>query len=119
MRVLRWLERKFFTGEVIRDYGNLGELTGFGSPGQISLMLCKRRGQLLLVLKTSTHFELNWYPVKASASMAATLAEVAEDVFKIVETGTHDAVPEPPGLGEETAIYKRASPLPNENKGIQ
>jgi hypothetical protein len=117
MGILRWLERKFFTGEVIRDYGTVGELTGvkgayswFGTPGHVSLLLCKKRGQFVLVLRTSSHFELNWYPVKVTAAMATMLAEVAEDVFRIVEMEMTDAAPEkePPDL--TTGIRERPSP---------
>jgi hypothetical protein len=107
MGLFRWLERKLFTGEVIRDYGTLGELTGGSAPGQVSLLLCKRQGQLQLVLRTSTHFELNWYPVQTSAALAARLAEVAEDVRRVVETGTLDAIPEQPARAEATAICER------------
>lgn len=112
MGILRWLERKFVLGEVIRDYGTLGELTGVSSPGRASLLLCKKRGQFQLVLRTSSHFELDWYPVKASAAMAATLAEVAEDIFRIVETGNLEAIPEKLVLEDQTGICERA----DENK---
>ena len=56
MGLLRWLERKLITGEVLRDYGALGELTGISAPGRVSLLLCRRRGKLQFVLRTSTFF---------------------------------------------------------------
>jgi hypothetical protein len=107
MGLLRWLERKLFTGEVIRDYGILGQSPGVAAPRQVSLLLCKRHGQLQLVLRTSTPFELNWYPVKASAALAAKLAEVAEDVRRVVETGTLDEIPKRSVQAEPTAICGR------------
>jgi hypothetical protein len=86
MRFFRWLESKLIIGEVVRDYGKIGELTGVGSPGNVSLLLCKRRGQLLLTFRTNSHFEMNWYPVKVTATLAATLAEVAEDIRQMIAT---------------------------------
>jgi hypothetical protein len=112
MGLLRWLERKLFTGEVLRDYGTLGQLTGVAAPGQISLLLCKRRGQLQLVLRTGTRFELNWYPVEASAALAAKLAEVAEDVRRLVETETFEEIPERRGQDDTTAICERRGNRP-------
>jgi hypothetical protein len=109
MKLLRWLERKLFTGEVIRDYGPLGELTGITSPGQVSLLLCKRRGQLQLVVRTQTHFDMNWYPVPASAALAAKLAEVAEDMRAVVETESLDEILERPLQDDSTAIRERPS----------
>jgi hypothetical protein len=107
MGLLRWLERRFVTGEVMRDYGSLGPLTGVPAPGQVSLLLCKRRGQFQLVLRTSTHFELHWYPVKVSAALAAKLAEVAEDVRRVVQAQTPQAIPERCVPAETTAIWER------------
>jgi len=104
MGLLRWLERKLVTGEVIRDYGTLGELNGVGGPGQVSLLLCKRRGRLQLVFRTHTRFELNWYPVKASAGLAARLAEVAEDVRRAVEREGGAESPACIGREQTTAI---------------
>jgi hypothetical protein len=112
MGLLRWLERKLVTGEVIRDYGTLGQLTGLAGPGQVSLLLCKRHGHLQLVLRTRTHFELNWYPVKVSAALAAKLAEVAEDVRMLGETGSLEAIPERPAQAEPAAISERRSYRP-------
>ncbi len=94
MRFLRWLERKLFLGEVIRDYGSLGELTGVGAPGLVSLLLCKRRGQLQLVVRTGSHFQFNSYPVKVSAALASTLSEAAADVRRLLEAGAIEKTPE-------------------------
>ena len=107
MRILRWLERKLFTGEVLRDYGVLGELAGRPGPGEVSLLLCKRRGQLHLVLRTRGHFELSWYPIKATSGVAARLAAVAEDLRRAVQTETSDAIPATPPQEEETRFFER------------
>jgi hypothetical protein len=104
MGLLRWLERKLFTGEVLRDYGTLGQLTGVATARQVSLLLCKRHGQVQLVLRTRTPGGLDWYPVKVCTALAAKLAEVAEDVRRVVETGTLDASPERSVPAAQTAI---------------
>jgi hypothetical protein len=83
MKFLRWLETKFITGEVVREYGHLGELTGVNSPGSVSLVLCRSRGQLQLTIRTNSYFELNWYRLRASADLANKLAEVADDIRRL------------------------------------
>jgi hypothetical protein len=112
MGFLRWLERKFVTGEVVRDYGTLGELTGVSGPGEVSLLLCKRRGRFQLVFRTRGYFELNWYPVTASAALAATLAEAAEDVRRVVDAETGDHDPDKPDNDETTAYFERRGRRP-------
>jgi len=107
MGILRWLERKLFTGDVIRDYGKLGDLPGLRSPGQVSLLLCKRRGRVQLVLRTATWFELNWYPVEASVGLADTLSEAADDVRKLLQSETFEAIPGRAIQAESTAIFER------------
>ena len=114
MGILRWLERKLFTGDVIRDYGKLGELPGFRSPGQVSLLLCKRRGRVQLVLRTSTWFELNWYPVEASVELADKLAEAADDVRNVLQSEKFEAIPKRSIQAESTAIFERRDHRPNQ-----
>jgi hypothetical protein len=92
--ILPLARSKLITGEVVRDYGKIGELTGVGSPGNVSLLLCKRRGQLLLTFRTNSHFEMNWYPVKATAALAASLADAAEDIRQMIATEKLAAIPE-------------------------
>ena len=43
MGLLRWLERKLFTGEVLRDYGTLGELTGVTVPYPKAGFRCRNK----------------------------------------------------------------------------
>jgi hypothetical protein len=92
MKFLRWLESKFITGEVVRDYGKLGELIGVNSPGSVSLVLCKRREQLQLTIRTNSYFEMNWYRLNASADLADKLAEVAEDIRRLVANGSFQVI---------------------------
>jgi len=75
--------------------------------GQARLLLCKRRGRLQLVVRTRTHFELNWYPVEASAEMATKLAEVVKDIRTHVQTEALDDIPERPIPNEATGICER------------
>jgi hypothetical protein len=70
MRFFRWLERKLITGEVIRNYGPVGKYLGIKDPTKILLLLCKRRGQLQLVFRTSAPFAMSWYTVKVSTDLA-------------------------------------------------
>ena len=106
MGLWRWLERTLFTGEIVRDYGHLGELTGAGGPGEVSLLLCKRRGQLQLVVRTRGRFDLNWYPVLLTPGLAARLARVAKDLQSFVQPTPADDLPVLPAPAE-TGILKR------------
>jgi hypothetical protein len=106
MGLWRWLERKLFTGEVVRDYGPVGELTGTGGPGEVSLLLCKRRGQLQLVIRIRGRLELNWYPMPLTPGLAARLSRVAKDLHSFVEATPTDDVPDLP-KSAETGILKR------------
>ena len=92
MKFLRWLERKFITGEVVRDYGKLGELNGVNSPGSVSLVLCKRRGQLQLTVRANSYFEMNWYWLNASTDLADKLTEVAEDIRRLAANEKLEAI---------------------------
>jgi hypothetical protein len=92
MKFLRWLESKFITGEVVRDYGKLSELKSSRLAGNVSLMLCKRRGQLQLAIRTNSFFEMNWYRLKASADLADMLTEVAEDIRRLSANENRKAI---------------------------
>jgi hypothetical protein len=106
MGLWRWLERTLFTGEIVRDYGPLGELTGAGGPGEVSLLLCKRRGQFQLVVRTRGRFDLNWYPVPLTPGLAARLARIAKDLHHFVQSMPADDSPDLPPPAE-TGIVKR------------
>jgi hypothetical protein len=51
MSILKWFERKLFTGEVVQDYGDLrDERTGI-TRFRTSILLCRRKGKLQLVVR--------------------------------------------------------------------
>jgi hypothetical protein len=51
MSILKWFERKLFTGEVVQDYGDLrDERTGIARR-RTSILLCRRKGKLQLVVR--------------------------------------------------------------------
>jgi hypothetical protein len=51
MNILKWFERKLFTGDVVQDYGDLrDERTGV-SRLRTSILLCRRKGRLQLVVR--------------------------------------------------------------------
>ena len=62
MSILKWFERKLFTGEVVQDYGDLrDERTGI-TRLRTSVLLCRRKGKLQLVIR-----EVGTAPLGASA----------------------------------------------------
>ena len=51
MSILKWFERKLFTGEVVHDYGDLrDERTGI-TRLRTSILLCRRKGKLQFVVR--------------------------------------------------------------------
>jgi len=53
---IRWLERKFLTGEVIYDYGEIiRNGTGF-SGSSCSLLLCRKAGKEILILRQKKYY---------------------------------------------------------------
>ncbi|EDY16728.1 hypothetical protein CfE428DRAFT_5691 [Chthoniobacter flavus Ellin428] len=65
MSILKWFERKLFTGEVVQDYGNLrDERTGVARL-RTSILLCRRKGKLQLVVRS-----VGTAPLGASAQYA-------------------------------------------------
>ncbi len=62
MSILKWFERKLFTGEVVEDYGDLrDERTGIARL-RTSILLCRRKGKLRLVVRS-----VGTAPLSASA----------------------------------------------------
>ena len=62
MSILRWFERKLFTGEIVQDYGDFrDERTGI-TRLRTSILLCRRKGKLQLVIR-----DIGTAPVGASA----------------------------------------------------
>ena len=51
MSILRWFERKLFTGEVVQDYGDLRDERRGIARLRTSILLCRRNGKLQLVLR--------------------------------------------------------------------
>jgi hypothetical protein len=53
MGFFRWLEQRVFTGEILEDYGTITEQRMFGATLRTSALLCRKAGELHLVLRHS------------------------------------------------------------------
>jgi hypothetical protein len=53
MGVLAWLERRIFTGDVVKDYGVVSEKSFALGRMRTSLLLCRRSGALQIVVRTA------------------------------------------------------------------
>ena len=53
MNIFQRLERTLWLGEVVQDYGIISEQKMGGAFQKISLLLCRRKGEIQLVIKTS------------------------------------------------------------------
>jgi hypothetical protein len=81
MRVIRWIESKLFTGEVLRDYGVLDQRRMFGMRLRTSLLLCRRRGRYELVLRSSAYAVLG---ASVNYSCLAITPELIEQLKEVV-----------------------------------
>ena len=94
MGVLRWFERKMFLGDVIKDYGVLDEQSfGFGRL-RTSVLLCRRKGRLKMVFRSSGTSPLsasvNYAMVDATPEWLSKLAEVVIDAQGHLDSETLD-----------------------------
>jgi hypothetical protein len=83
LSLLGWLERKVFVGDVIKDYGVLDDKhVGIGRL-RTSVLLCRRKGQLRLVFRTTGTSPLsasvNYALIDATPDALAKLAVVLSD----------------------------------------
>ena len=83
MGLFGWVERKVFLGDVIKDYGLLDDRHVGISVYRTSALLCRRGGQLRLVLRTvgtamlgpSVHYTT----VDATPEALSKLGQIVED----------------------------------------
>ena len=94
MGILGWLERKVFLGDVIKDYGILDDkYLGIGRL-RTSVLLCRRKGQLKLVFRTTGTSPLSasvtYAMIDATPEALAKLAEVVNDAHaEVCGNGPH------------------------------
>jgi hypothetical protein len=86
--LFKWFERKVFLGDVIKDYGVLDEkYFGIGRL-RTSVVLCRRRGQLRLAIRTSGVAPLgasvNYALIDATPIALAKLAKILQDAQELV-----------------------------------
>ncbi|RMG40751.1 MAG: hypothetical protein D6732_03060 [Methanobacteriota archaeon] len=53
MGLWRWIEKKFWLGEIIKDYGVIQEKKVGPACSKISAMLCQKNGELKFIIKES------------------------------------------------------------------
>ncbi len=51
MSILKWFERKLFTGDVVHDYGDIQDERIGIARLRTSILLCRRKGKLQLVFR--------------------------------------------------------------------
>lgn len=94
MGLLRWLERKIFLGDVIKDYGVLDDKNVGIARLRTSVLLCRRNGKLNLVFRTAGTSPLsasvNYAMIDATPDSLAKLAEVVNDAHaEVLASGSH------------------------------
>jgi len=81
-----WLERKVFLGDVIKDYGTLDDKhVGIGRL-RTSVLLCRRKGRLKLVFRTT-----GTSPLSASVNYASYATKEAVLRSPAIEGGLSTA----------------------------
>lgn len=81
-RPLKWLEQKLFTGEVIRDYGAIHKVGSAMSGTTHSLLLCRKRGEDVIVIRHSHRAVLS-FSISYSEFPAAHAEKIAEMLIDI------------------------------------
>lgn len=84
MGVFRWLERKIFLGEVLRDYGVIGERRlGFATM-KTSMLLCRRKDRVRLVIRESGvapfGASINYSMINLTVESVKRLSETVSDI---------------------------------------
>lgn len=84
MNLFQWLERLIFLGEVVKDYGCVSERVACGMRCQYVLLLCRRYGELRLVVKTirRAFLQISVTYEYIPACIVPHFAKVAEDIEK-------------------------------------
>jgi hypothetical protein len=90
MSILKWFERKLFTGDVLQDYGDIQD----GRTGVVRIrtrvLLCRRRGKLKLVFRniSTAPFGASAYYSMIDVTPAALgrLGEIVLDAKRKLET---------------------------------
>lgn len=95
MGIFRWFERKLFLGEVIKDYGVLDEKSYGVGRLRTSVLLCRRKGTLKLVIRSTGTSPLSasvsYAMVDATPESLSKLAEVVLDAQSNLESDCSDA----------------------------
>ena len=83
MAIFKWLERKLFTGEVLKDYGAIVESkSGVGTMRQ-TLLLCRTNKTLELVIRSSAKApfgaSVSYVKLPATADLLETLQVALDD----------------------------------------
>ena len=85
--ILRWIEQKVFTGEVVKDYGVVDERRQGLSRLRTSALLCRQKGQHQIVFRHSARApfgaSVSYTELPATREVIAKLAEVLEDAAAI------------------------------------
>ena len=84
MGLFKWLERKTFLGDVLHEYGPLQQDRSLIGRRRLTAYLCRRRGKLQLVLKTSDVSLLGggseYHYIDVTPESVALLQEIALDL---------------------------------------
>ena len=82
--MLRWFERKLFTGEVLSDYGDLHDARSGISRLRTSILLCRRKNRLKLMVRTlgTAPFgaSANYAEIDLNPSVVRRLREIVNDL---------------------------------------
>jgi len=84
MAIFKWLERKLFTGAVIKDYGVIAEKkAGLGTMRQ-TLLLCRRKNALEFVIRSSAKApfgaSVNYVQLPVTTELLETFHIALDDV---------------------------------------
>ena len=93
MGLFSWLERKLFTGEVIRDYGVVAEQSFGVGRVRTSVLLCRRSGGVQIVVRAFATAPMSvavkYVQIEATTQSLAKLEEAVRDARGEIAAAAH------------------------------
>lgn len=91
MGIFRWLERKLFTGVVVKDYGLVMAKSLGAGRRSITLLLCRAHGKLQVVFRQSAWAlfggSVSYVMFEATHENLTKLAELVADTNELLRVG--------------------------------
>lgn len=90
-QLLKWIEQKFWTGEVVQDYGNIVDDSSGAARVRIGILLCRQKGKLQLIFRRSETAvfggSVSYMKLAVTPATLERLAEIVVDARQRMDGG--------------------------------